>query len=78
MNSRRLSEWTTVRRAGNRSSLAYCYWAWGLLAREQRDRKTEREKPAAALDIFTKLNMPRERDEVRAKMEKTTGAGTTT
>ena len=29
---------------GNRSGLAYCYWYWGLLAREQRDRKTEREK----------------------------------
>lgn len=29
---------------GNRSSLAYCYWQWGLLAREQCDQKTEREK----------------------------------
>ena len=29
---------------GNRSSLAYRYWNWGLLAREQRDRNTEREK----------------------------------
>jgi len=37
---------------GNRSGLAYCYWYWGLLAREQRDRKTEREKLAASLDIF--------------------------
>jgi hypothetical protein len=33
---------------GDRSALAYCYWNWGLLAREQRDRKTEREKLAAA------------------------------
>jgi hypothetical protein len=57
---------------GNRSELAYCYWAWGLLAREQRDRKTEREKLAAAVDIFTGLNMPRERDAVRAELEKTT------
>jgi tetratricopeptide (TPR) repeat protein len=57
----------------NRSSLAYCYWAWGLLAREQRDRNTEREKLAAALDIFTELNMPRERDAVRAELEKSTG-----
>jgi hypothetical protein len=55
---------------GNRSSLAYCYWNWGLLAREQRDRKTEREKLTAALDIFTELNMPREREEVRADLEK--------
>jgi hypothetical protein len=40
-----------------RSSLAYCYCNWGFLAREQRDRKTEREKLATALDIFTELNM---------------------
>jgi hypothetical protein len=56
--------------SGNRSGLGYCYWAWGLLAREQRDRNTEREKLAAALDIFTELNMPRERDVVRAELEK--------
>jgi hypothetical protein len=43
---------------GNRRSLGYCYWQWGLLAREQRDR-TEREKLAAALVIFTDLKMPR-------------------
>ena len=57
---------------GNRSSLAYCYWSWGLLAREQHDRNTEREKLTAALDIFSELNMPRERDAVRAELEKTT------
>jgi tetratricopeptide (TPR) repeat protein len=44
---------------GNRSGLAYCYGRWGLLAREQGDRHTEREKLTAALDIFTELNMPR-------------------
>ena len=59
---------------GNRSGLAYCYWAWGLLAREQRDHKTERQKLAAALNIFTELNMPRERDAVRAELEKTAAA----
>jgi tetratricopeptide (TPR) repeat protein len=59
---------------GNRSGLAYCYSNWGLLARKQRDRKTEREKLAAALDICTELNMPRERDSVRAELEKTTAA----
>jgi tetratricopeptide (TPR) repeat protein len=59
---------------GNRGSLAYCYWNWGLLAREQRDRKTEWEKLTATLDLFTELNMPRERDAVRAELEKTTGA----
>jgi hypothetical protein len=36
--------------------------------------KTEREKLAAALDIFTELNMTRERDAVRAELEKTRGA----
>ena len=51
---------------GNRRGLAYCYWKWGLLARKQSDRNTEREKFAGALNIFTELNMPRERDEVRA------------
>jgi tetratricopeptide (TPR) repeat protein len=59
---------------GNRSGLAWCYWKWGLLARKQRDRKTEGEKLAAALDIFTELNMPRERDKVRAELEKTAAA----
>jgi tetratricopeptide (TPR) repeat protein len=59
---------------GNRSGLAYCYWNWGLLAREQRDRKTEREKLVAALEIFTELNMARERDEVRVELEKTAAA----
>lgn len=56
---------------GNLASMAYCYWSWGLLAREQGDRQVEREKLAAAVDIFTKLNMPRERDAVRAELEKT-------
>jgi hypothetical protein len=42
-----------------------------VLAREQHDRGTEREKLAAALVIFTHLNMPRERDEVRMELEKT-------
>jgi len=37
-------------------------------------RETEREKLAAALDIFIELNMPPERDQVRAEMEKTTAA----
>jgi hypothetical protein len=41
----------------------------GLLAREQRDRNTEREKIARALVIFTDLKMPRERGEVRAERQ---------
>jgi hypothetical protein len=56
----------------NRSGLAYCYWNWGLLPREQGDHGTERQKLDAALDIFTQLNMLRERDEVRAELEKAT------
>jgi tetratricopeptide (TPR) repeat protein len=59
---------------GNRTGLAYCYWNWGLLARAQLDRKTEREKLAAALESFTELNMPREREAVRAELEKTAAA----
>ena len=60
----------------NRSSVAYCYWNWGLLAREQRDRKAAQEELAAAREIFTELNMPRERDAVEAELEKTAAAGT--
>jgi hypothetical protein len=56
---------------GNRRDLAYCYANWGLLAREQRDRNTEHEKLTTALEIFTDLNMPRERDAVRAELEET-------
>jgi hypothetical protein len=56
----------------NRSGLAYWCWNWGLLAREQGDHGIERQKLDAALDIFTQLNMPRERDEVRAELEKAT------
>jgi hypothetical protein len=59
---------------GNRSGLGYCYWAWGLLAREQRDSTMDTEKLAAALEIFTELNMPREREAVRAELKKMTGA----
>jgi hypothetical protein len=59
---------------GNKDSLAHCYWRWGLLTREQRDRKTEREKLVAALDIFTELNMPHKRDAVQAELEETAAA----
>ena len=57
---------------GNKDGLGYCYCNWSLLAREQRDRDTEREKLAAALVFFLDLKMPRERDAVRAELEKTT------
>jgi tetratricopeptide (TPR) repeat protein len=60
---------------GNPSGMAYCYWNWGLVARKQRDRKTAQEKLFAAFDLFTELNMPRQRDSVRAELEKMTTEG---
>jgi tetratricopeptide (TPR) repeat protein len=59
---------------GLRHSLGYCYWNWGLLARAQGDRATERTKLQAALDIFTELKMPRERNAVAAALAKTVEA----
>ena len=56
---------------GNRSSLGYCYWNWGLLARKMNDTTSAREKLEAALEIFTELKMPRERDAVKEELEKT-------
>ena len=53
---------------GLRSDLGYCYWNWGLLARAQGDHATARAKLQAALDIFTELKMPRERDAVAADL----------
>jgi tetratricopeptide (TPR) repeat protein len=60
---------------GNRAHLGYCYYYWGLLARAQGDSKTEQEKLSAALDIFTQLKMPRERDFVAAELGKSRSAG---
>ena len=54
---------------GNRAGLGYCYYYWGLLARAQGDRKTEKEKLEQALAIFTELKMPRERDAVQKELE---------
>ncbi len=59
---------------GYRSSLAYCYWHWGLLARAQDDCETEKRKLEQALAIFTELKMPRERDQVQAELERTSGS----
>src|ERR1017187_7967794 len=58
---------------GVRRDLGYCYWQWGPLARAQGDRVTERTKLQTALDIFTALKMPRERDAVAAELAKTAG-----
>ncbi len=42
----------------NKIGLAHCYLEWGLLAREQKDSKTEQEKLRQALSLFTELKMP--------------------
>jgi hypothetical protein len=55
---------------GNKAGLGYCYWSWGLLARAQKDGDTERTKLRAALEIFTELNMPREREAVQDELKK--------
>jgi hypothetical protein len=59
----------------NRSGLGYCYSNWGELAGKQGDRKTEREKLTAALNILTELNMPQKRDAVKAELNKTKATG---
>ena len=61
---------------GRKESLAYCYWNWGLLARKQGDHETEKQKLETALAIFTELKMPRERDKVKAELEKSQGQAT--
>jgi tetratricopeptide (TPR) repeat protein len=55
---------------GSKNGLGYCYWSWGLLAREMHDSEGEHEKLQAALQIFTKLNMPREKESVQAEIDK--------
>jgi tetratricopeptide (TPR) repeat protein len=53
-----------------KADLGYYYWNWGLLARKQKDAETGQRKLQKALEIFTELNMPRERDAVRAQLLK--------
>ena len=48
---------------------------WGLLARAQGDRKTEKEKLERALAIFTELKMPRQRDAVQKELDESRGLG---
>ena len=42
-----------------------------LLARRQDDKQAERQKLEEALTLFTELKMPRQRDAVRAELDKT-------
>lgn len=58
---------------GNKQDLAHCYWIWGLLARDQGDHETEKQKLEMALAIFTELKMPREQDAVKTALEKPKG-----
>jgi len=58
---------------GNKKGLAYCYWKWGLLARQQGDRKTEGEKLERALALFTEVGMPREIKDVQTELDITNG-----
>jgi tetratricopeptide (TPR) repeat protein len=59
---------------GAKSPLGYCYWNWGLVARAQGDRTVEREKLQSALDIFTELQMPIERDQVATELARSPSA----
>jgi hypothetical protein len=53
---------------GLRRDLGHCYRGWGLAARAQGDQATARATLQAALDIFTELKMPLERDAVAAEL----------
>jgi hypothetical protein len=59
---------------GNKDGLGYCYWQWGLLARQHGDKQAERHKFEQALSIFAELKMLRERDAVQAELDKTDAA----
>jgi hypothetical protein len=59
---------------GQQGGLGYCYSQWGLLARQQGDKRTERQKLEQALAIFAELKMPRERDRIQGKLDKTDSA----
>jgi tetratricopeptide (TPR) repeat protein len=56
---------------GNQEGLAHCYWDWGLLAREQHDSKTEKEKLEQALALFTELKMPHKIKAVQESLDET-------
>jgi hypothetical protein len=58
----------------NKKGLGYCYWQWGLLARQQGDKQTERQKFEQTLAIFGELKMPSERDGVQAALDKADSA----
>jgi tetratricopeptide (TPR) repeat protein len=53
---------------GARSTLGYCYWYWGRAYRAQGDHVAEKQKLQNALNIFIELEMPMEREQVRAEI----------
>jgi hypothetical protein len=53
---------------GNKSSLAYRYWNWGLLERDLGNPEREQAKLSAASALFRELRMPREQDAVEAEL----------
>jgi tetratricopeptide (TPR) repeat protein len=53
---------------GLKSSLGYCYWGWGLLAREMGDMVTFKEKLNIAVQIFDKLKMKKQLQEVQQEL----------
>jgi len=59
---------------GNKSGLGLCYWQWASLAVRQGNKQAERQKLEQALALFSELKMPRERDAVRAELDKTVAA----
>jgi hypothetical protein len=58
----------------HKDGLGYCYWQWGLLARQQGDKQAGSQNFEQALAIFTELKMPSERDAVQAELDKTDAA----
>jgi len=57
------------RALGDRSGLAYSQWGQGLIAQQRGDHAAARHLLEHALDTFTELRMPRERDGVRAALD---------
>lgn len=58
---------------GKESRLGHSYRDWGLLARAQGDKETEKQKFEQARALLNELKMSRERDEVQVELEKLGG-----
>lgn len=60
---------------GYKRGLGFCYYNWGPVERALNHPQAEREKLTAAFGIFEDLKMPRERDAVKAELDRTTTGG---